>query len=126
MATLTFMTQTIFDHGASARLGQVLTERGITKPLRDLEMLSCLGESAVLGATARKARRHPFSRQLFISAGHHRDVQFMAQWSPIQLQIPCVRHLCAQLAPGELPGRDKDPGGGVCRDRTRSREAVSH
>ena len=33
MATLTFMTQTIFDHGASAQLGQVLTERGITKPL---------------------------------------------------------------------------------------------
>lgn len=33
MATLTFMTQTIFDHGASAQLGQVLIERGITKPL---------------------------------------------------------------------------------------------
>ena len=33
MATLTFMTQTIFDHGASEQLGQVLAMHGIRRPL---------------------------------------------------------------------------------------------
>ncbi len=33
MATLTFMTHTIFDHGASAQLGQVLAQHGIRRPL---------------------------------------------------------------------------------------------
>ena len=33
MATLTFMTHTIFDHGASEQLGQVLAQHGITRPL---------------------------------------------------------------------------------------------
>ena len=33
MATLTFMNQTIFDHGASEQLGQVLAQHGITRPL---------------------------------------------------------------------------------------------
>ena len=33
MATLTFMNHTIFDHGASSKLGQVLTLQGIRKPL---------------------------------------------------------------------------------------------
>ena len=33
MATLTFMTHTIFDHGASGQLGQVLAQYGITRPL---------------------------------------------------------------------------------------------
>ena len=33
MATLTFMNQTIFDHGASSKLGQVLALHGIRKPL---------------------------------------------------------------------------------------------
>ena len=33
MATLTFMNHTIFDHGASSKLGQVLALHGIRKPL---------------------------------------------------------------------------------------------
>ena len=33
MATLTFMTHTIFDHGASQRLGRVLAQHGIERPL---------------------------------------------------------------------------------------------
>ena len=33
MATLTFMNQTIFDHGASSKLGEVLALHGIRKPL---------------------------------------------------------------------------------------------
>ncbi len=33
MATLTFMTQTLFDHGASQQLGQVLSMHGIRRPL---------------------------------------------------------------------------------------------
>jgi alcohol dehydrogenase class IV len=33
MATLTFMTHTLFDHGASAQLGQVLAQHGIRRPL---------------------------------------------------------------------------------------------
>lgn len=33
MATLTFLTQTIFDHGASQKLGQVLELQGIERPL---------------------------------------------------------------------------------------------
>ena len=33
MATLTFMTHTIFDHGASAKLGEVLRQHGIRRPL---------------------------------------------------------------------------------------------
>ena len=33
MATLTFMNHTIFDHGASAQLGQVLAMQGIRRPL---------------------------------------------------------------------------------------------
>ena len=33
MALLTFMNQTIFDHGASSQLGKVLAQHGITKPL---------------------------------------------------------------------------------------------
>ena len=33
MATLTFMTHTIFDHGASSQLGQTLTLHGIRRPL---------------------------------------------------------------------------------------------
>ena len=32
MATLTFMNQTIFDHGASEQLGQVLAQHGISRP----------------------------------------------------------------------------------------------
>ena len=33
MATLTFMTRTIFDHGASEQLGKVLDQHGIRRPL---------------------------------------------------------------------------------------------
>ena len=33
MANLTFMNQTIFDHGASTQLGQVLAQHGIRRPL---------------------------------------------------------------------------------------------
>ena len=33
MANLTFMNHTIFDHGASAQLGQVLMQHGIRRPL---------------------------------------------------------------------------------------------
>ncbi len=33
MATLTFMTQTLFDHGASGQLGEVLAMHGIKRPL---------------------------------------------------------------------------------------------
>jgi len=33
MATLTFMTHTLFDHGASAKLGDVLRQHGIRRPL---------------------------------------------------------------------------------------------
>ena len=44
MATLTFMTHTIFDHGASAQLGQVLAQHGIRRPLLCTDRgLVCLG-----------------------------------------------------------------------------------
>ena len=33
MANLTFMNHTIFDHGATAQLGQVLMQHGIRRPL---------------------------------------------------------------------------------------------
>ena len=33
MATLTFMTHTIFDHGASEQLPKVLNQHGIRRPL---------------------------------------------------------------------------------------------
>ena len=33
MANLTFMNQTIFDHGASQQLGSVLVQHGIRRPL---------------------------------------------------------------------------------------------
>ena len=56
MATLTFMNHTIFDHGASSKLGQVLALHGIRKPLLctdrglvDLGMVDAL--AANLGTT---------------------------------------------------------------------------
>lgn len=52
MATLTFMTHTIFDHGASKRLSKVLAQHGMSRPLLctdrglvDLSMVSDLTES---------------------------------------------------------------------------------
>ena len=33
MATLTFLTHTIFDHGASQKLSRVLAQHGIERPL---------------------------------------------------------------------------------------------
>ena len=33
MATLTFMTHTIFDHGASKQLAKVLKQQGVQRPL---------------------------------------------------------------------------------------------
>ena len=51
MATLTFLTHTIFDHGASQKLGQVLAMHGIERPLlctdRGLVGLGMVTELAV-------------------------------------------------------------------------------